>query len=100
MISMTPSGEDDYNDNEDENNDNETCKMERRPRQNDVRRCFTEMGMIFGNNLQLHGNYSSPITRHLNAAFDHGGQGLQTLTLFENKGHQTGNTTTERSEVM
>ena len=76
MISMTPSGEDDYNDNEDDNNDNEDdnndndpCKTERRPRQNDVHRRFTEMGMIFANNLQLHGNYTSPITRHLNRPF-------------------------------
>ena len=29
-----------------------------------------------------------------------GGPGLQTLTLFENKGHQTGNTATERGEVI
>lgn len=58
------------------------------------------MGMIFAYYLQLHGNYSSQITRHLNAAFDHGGPGLQTITLFENKGHQTGNPATERSEVI
>ena len=25
--------------------------------------------MIFGNNLQLHGNYTSPMTRHLNRPF-------------------------------